>query len=64
MKNTVRKKSKKAATSGVLYVRNLPVEIADQLRVESAHKRQSLAGVLIELVQYAKENQYFEANRS
>jgi hypothetical protein len=56
------KKSKKASDGTVLYIRNLPVPIAEQIRRRAKDKRQSIAGVIIELIEFAGKFNYFDEN--
>ena len=58
-KKTMRKAKKVASDGTVLYVRNLPIQVADTLRTHAKSKRQSIAGVIIELVEFAKSSNHF-----
>ena len=51
-------------TSGTLYVRNIPVHVANKIRRQAKEKRQSIAGVIIELVEFASNSKYFTDENS
>lgn len=53
------KKQQTTDKGTTLYVRNIPVSVANTIRRRAREKRQNIAGVIIELVEFARSSNYF-----
>lgn len=57
-------KKQKSSDGTTLYVRNIPVSVANTIRKQAKEKRQNIAGVIIELVEFARSAKYFDDEKN